>query len=71
MLGQTSFEPRHCGGLGQRIFFLHDGRTTDLIEAIEAHERKGNKQYPASEANAVIARSCVVCELVLLSWEGA
>jgi len=24
-------------GLGQRIFFLHDGRTTDLVEAIQAH----------------------------------
>ena len=25
-------------GLGQRIFFLHDGRTSDLLEAIRAHE---------------------------------
>jgi CxxC motif-containing protein (DUF1111 family) len=24
-------------GVGQRIFFLHDGRTKDLIQAIEAH----------------------------------
>jgi len=24
-------------GLGQRIFFLHDGRTKDLVEAIQAH----------------------------------
>jgi CxxC motif-containing protein (DUF1111 family) len=24
-------------GLGQRIFFLHDGRTTDLVSAIEQH----------------------------------
>src|SRR5262245_32460142 len=35
-------------GLGQRIFFLHDGRTSDLIEAIRAHAS------PQSEANAVI-----------------
>jgi len=29
----------HCafGGLGQRIFSLHDGRTKDLIEAIGGH----------------------------------
>jgi CxxC motif-containing protein (DUF1111 family) len=35
-------------GLGQRIFFLHDGRTTDLLEAIQAHSSTG------SEANGVI-----------------
>jgi CxxC motif-containing protein (DUF1111 family) len=36
-------------GVGQRIFFLHDGRTNDLIEAIEAHSSSG------SEANSVVA----------------
>jgi CxxC motif-containing protein (DUF1111 family) len=41
-------------GLGQRIFLLHDGRTTDLREAIEAHKSFGNLQYGPSEANAVI-----------------
>jgi hypothetical protein len=24
-------------GIGQRLFFLHDGRTSDLLQAIEAH----------------------------------
>ena len=41
-------------GLGQRIFFLHDGRTTDLIEAIRAHRSAGNAQFGSSEANQVI-----------------
>jgi CxxC motif-containing protein (DUF1111 family) len=41
-------------GLGQRIFFLHDGRTTDLVEAIQAHRSAGNSQYDPSEANQVI-----------------
>jgi CxxC motif-containing protein (DUF1111 family) len=36
-------------GMSQRIFFLHDGRTTDLLQAIRAHASA------ASEANAVIA----------------
>lgn len=40
-------------GIGQRIFFLHDGRTDDLLEAIEAHSSSGGN-YPPSEANAVI-----------------
>lgn len=42
-------------GLGQRIFFLHDGRTTNLIEAIQAHRSGANSQFKASEANAVIS----------------
>jgi CxxC motif-containing protein (DUF1111 family) len=43
-------------GLGQRIFFLHDGRTSNLLEAIRLHSGKGNSQYPPSEANGVIRR---------------
>jgi CxxC motif-containing protein (DUF1111 family) len=35
-------------GVGQRLFFLHDGRAADLVQAIEAHAS------PGSEANAVI-----------------
>jgi len=35
-------------GLGQRIFFLHDGRSNDLIDAINQHAGRG------SEANTVI-----------------
>jgi CxxC motif-containing protein (DUF1111 family) len=34
--------------VGQRIFFLHDGRTADLIDAIRLHASQG------SEANGVI-----------------
>jgi len=31
-------------GLGHRVFLLHDGRTTDLVEAIEAHgDRRGSE----------------------------
>jgi len=35
-------------GVGQRVFFLHDGRTTNLVDAIRAHRSRG------SEANRVI-----------------
>jgi CxxC motif-containing protein (DUF1111 family) len=41
-------------GLGQRIFFLHDGRTSNLLVAIRAHRSAANGQFPASEANQVI-----------------
>ncbi|MGE0816112.1 MAG: c-type cytochrome [Vicinamibacterales bacterium] len=37
--GQGSAAPLR--GLGQRVFFLHDGRTTDLVDAIRAHARRG------------------------------
>jgi CxxC motif-containing protein (DUF1111 family) len=41
-------------GLGQRIFFLHDGRTSNLVTAIQAHASAANGTFPASEANAVV-----------------
>jgi CxxC motif-containing protein (DUF1111 family) len=43
-------------GLGQRIFFLHDGRTKDLRTAIDAHKSDGNSKFGPSEANAVIIK---------------
>jgi CxxC motif-containing protein (DUF1111 family) len=43
-------------GVGQRTFFLHDGRTNNLLTAITAHRSNANGTYPASEANAVIDR---------------
>jgi CxxC motif-containing protein (DUF1111 family) len=41
-------------GIGQRYFFMHDGRTTDIVQAIEDHFSSGNGTYPNSEANTVI-----------------
>jgi CxxC motif-containing protein (DUF1111 family) len=41
-------------GLGKRVFFLHDGRTSSLLTAIQAHGSNGNSRYQNSEANAVI-----------------
>jgi CxxC motif-containing protein (DUF1111 family) len=41
-------------GVGQRVFFLHDGRTTDIVQAIEQHFCLSNGNYGPSEANAVI-----------------
>jgi len=50
-------------GVGQRLFFLHDGRTGDLLTAIKAHasdhaedHQGGGSAYPPSEATAVIHR---------------
>ena len=46
--GPQEFRTAPLWGLGQRLFFLHDGRTSDLLQAIEAHASQG------SEANGVI-----------------
>ena len=46
--GPNEFRTAPLWGLGQRIFFLHDGRTSDLLDAIQAHSSSG------SEANGVI-----------------
>src|ERR1700692_2829968 len=46
--GPDQFRTAPLWGLSQRLFFLHDGRTSDLLKAIEDH------QGPGSEANAVI-----------------
>jgi CxxC motif-containing protein (DUF1111 family) len=43
----TQFRSAPLWGVGQRIFFLHDGRTSNLLAAIQAHESNG------SEANHV------------------
>jgi CxxC motif-containing protein (DUF1111 family) len=48
--GPDEFRTAPLWGAGQRIFFLHDGRTRDLLAAIQAHDSQG------SEANAVIQR---------------
>jgi CxxC motif-containing protein (DUF1111 family) len=45
--GGDQFRTAPLWGLSQRIYLLHDGRTTDLMKAIAAHESNG------SEANQV------------------
>src|SRR5579864_869757 len=46
--GGDQFRSAPLWGLGQRIFLLHDGRTTNLITAINQHDSNG------SEADVVI-----------------
>jgi CxxC motif-containing protein (DUF1111 family) len=48
--GPDEFRTAPLWGVGQRVFFVHDGRTTDLVKAIEAHSGRG------SEANTIIER---------------
>jgi len=41
--GGDQFRTAPLWGLGQRIFFLHDGRTKDLLVAIEDHDSSGSE----------------------------
>ena len=50
--GPDEFRTAPLWGLGQRIFFLHDGRTSNLLVAI--HEHKSGDDHSRSEANAVV-----------------
>jgi CxxC motif-containing protein (DUF1111 family) len=52
--GPDEFRTTPLWGIGQRIFFLHDGRTNDLMQAIQEHASPATATYPASEANGVI-----------------
>jgi len=52
--GGDEFRTAPLWGAGQRYFFMHDGRTSDIVTAVEDHFCEGNAQYPASEANAVV-----------------
>lgn len=48
--GPDEFRTAPLWGVGQRVFFLHDGRTTDLVEAI------GDHRSPGSEANQTVEK---------------
>jgi CxxC motif-containing protein (DUF1111 family) len=68
--GPDQFRTAPLWGLGQRLFFLHDGRTADLLKAIQAHAsndcvngstrtsngRTTSSQSCGSEANDVVRR---------------
>jgi CxxC motif-containing protein (DUF1111 family) len=48
--GPDEFRTAPLWGVGQRVFFLHDGRTSNMVEAIKFHKN------PGSEANKAVER---------------
>ena len=52
--GPDEFRTPPLWGIGQRLWFMHDGRTSDIVQAIEDHYSLSNSQYPASEANQAV-----------------
>ena len=47
--GGDQFRTAPLWGLGQRIFLLHDGRTTNLITAIQDHASHGSEATTVEE----------------------
>lgn len=54
--GGDEFRSAPLWGVGQRIFFMHDGRTSDLLDAIHDHASPASAKYSASEANGVVRK---------------
>jgi CxxC motif-containing protein (DUF1111 family) len=68
LAGPDQFRTAPLWGVGQRLFFMHDGRASDLLQAIQDHAswtggtrtrpagHTSQSQYPHSEADGVIRR---------------
>jgi CxxC motif-containing protein (DUF1111 family) len=57
--GPDEFRTAPLWGVGQRVFFLHDGRTSDLVQAIQLHASGGGGfggRFDADGANTDSSR---------------
>jgi CxxC motif-containing protein (DUF1111 family) len=61
--GPDEFRTAPLWGVGQRVFFLHDGRTKDLVEAIQLHASGTGPRTVAASAPATNA--------AIANWWGA
>jgi CxxC motif-containing protein (DUF1111 family) len=52
LAGPDQFRTAPLWGLGQRLFFLHDGRTSDLKQAILAHSSSSSVCYTTAATQA-------------------
>jgi Di-haem oxidoreductase, putative peroxidase len=54
--GPDEFRTTPLWGVGQRIFFLHDGRTSDLLQAIRAHFSQPTQGDTDGQQESVLTR---------------
>jgi CxxC motif-containing protein (DUF1111 family) len=54
--GPDEFRTTPLWGVGQRIFFLHDGRTSDLLQAIRAHFSQPTRGDADEQQDSVLTR---------------
>ncbi len=53
--GGDQFRSAPLWGVGQRIFFLHDGRTSNIITAVNAHGSNGSEANTSLNAAAALS----------------
>jgi CxxC motif-containing protein (DUF1111 family) len=53
------------------LFFLHDGRTSDLIQAIAAHSSPGNVCAASGTSQLFTANNLVFAPLTLIQFCGS
>jgi CxxC motif-containing protein (DUF1111 family) len=63
--GPDEFRTAPLWGLGQRLFFMHDGRTTDLMQAIQAHTGSGSDCVTQQAAEVFKANGLIFTPLSL------
>jgi len=69
--GVDQFRTAPLWGLGQRLFFLHDGRTTDLVLAIQAHSFSSTKNcttLASAEVFSVLTNNKSFSPATASSW---
>jgi CxxC motif-containing protein (DUF1111 family) len=57
LAGPDQFRTAPLWGVGQRLFFLHDGRTSDLLQAILAHGGPNSEAQRVVEAFQLLGKS--------------
>jgi CxxC motif-containing protein (DUF1111 family) len=57
LAGPDQFRTAPLWGVGQRLFFLHDGRTSDLLQAILAHSSPNSEAQRVVEAFQILSKS--------------
>jgi CxxC motif-containing protein (DUF1111 family) len=53
--GGDQFRSAPLWGLGQRVFFLHDGRTNNLVTVVNAHGSTGSEANASLNAAAALS----------------
>jgi len=56
--GPDEFRSAPLWGVGQRLFFLHDGRTSDLLDAIQSHFSPGRVCTASASAEPSTNQNC-------------
>ena len=67
--GPDEFRTTPLWGLGQRLYFLHDGRTSDLMVAIQDHFSAEHSNGGDNQARA-LNRSDTVLQKPMGLWNG-